>query len=66
MNNSIAKLTAYHSNPKVKNGIEYIVLPEPAAAITPVAEDPKIKAMQQTATAFWQLSKIHKELAGKL
>lgn len=54
MNNSIAKLTAYHSNPKVKNGIEYIVLPEPAAAITPVAEDPLASAQKQIAESYWQ------------
>lgn len=57
----IHKLTDYHSMPKIKMGIEYVVQP-PAVEATPVAENPTITAMRQTSRAFWELAQIHKEI----
>jgi hypothetical protein len=59
---AIKALTAYHSMPKIKNGIEYVVAPPPTPAPTPVAEDRVSKGLQQTANAFFELSRIYKNL----
>jgi len=61
----ITALTAYHASEKIKVGAHYVAAPEPTPP-KPEVPNPVTEGLQQSAQALWELSKIHKELAGKL
>lgn len=65
MQAEIEKLNQYHLSNKVKTGIDYVAQP-PQAEPKPVAPDPMVTAGNQIATAYWELSKIHRNLGDSL
>jgi hypothetical protein len=61
----LTALTAYHASEKIKVGAHYVAKP-PEPASQPEVPNPVTEGLNKASKAFWELSKIHKELAGKL
>lgn len=57
----VERLNIYHKAPKIKCGIGYIAAPEPTPP-KPEVPNPITEGLKQSATAFWNLSQLYKNL----
>jgi len=57
----LTALTAYHAGPKVRKGIAFVAAPEPTPP-KPVKPDPTSVGLEQAASAFFEISRIYKNL----
>lgn len=61
----VERLQLYHSSPKIKCGIAYITAP-PESAPEPEVKNPVTVGLEQAASAFFELSKIYKNIGTEL